>query len=47
MGISYDFSNIDEWFNYGLKTGYADGFMFIGTNYTFSHFKHPFYRGEK
>jgi hypothetical protein len=28
MGGRYDFSSMDEWFQYGLRTGYADGFMF-------------------
>lgn len=28
MGLRYDFSNMEAWFNSGLRTGYADGYMF-------------------
>jgi len=29
MDVKYDFSNIDAWFTSGLKTGYADGYVFV------------------
>ena len=29
MDVKYDFSNIDAWFISGLKTGYADGYVFV------------------